>query len=237
MDTLYEDFTNALRSSLTSLFHCNPLDQWNPQETAAPERHKALSEGSWDDDAQEVDHQNSAFGLVESMVRVFFVPSEVEDRMDDAASKEKEQVWLFAHHWLSIYYDFLMDTRAVHTTFYKQYHERFLQVLRGCLCVSANKRYTFRELAMEWKPSLLPTDLPLSPPPHLSPSTTEPTTAVTTIAVSAPVSAPVSATASAPVSATASAPASAPVSDSVRPKRLVLLGPRGHNRTRRNLHS
>ena len=210
MDTFYEDFTNALRSCVSSRVYASPLDKWSPHETAAPERHKmlsdAMSDESWEDDASTLDHQNTAFGLLESMLRIFFAPFDVSDDIDD----EKEQVWLFAYHWLSVYYEFLMDTRAVSTDFYKQHHARFLEVLRHSLCVSVASRYTFQELALDWNPSLVPASA----------------TAV-----------PVAATAvSAAVSATVVPPVVPPVVPAP-PKRLVLQGPRGHNRTRKNLHS
>ena len=213
MDTFYDDFTSALLACVGSRFHATPLREWSVQEAAAPERHKRLSEESeeaWEDSAASLDHQNPAFGVLESMLRVFFFAGDVEDSIDD----EKEQVWLFGHHWLSAYYEFLMDTRAVQTTFYKQHHERFLDLMRRCLCVSGTKRLTFREAALEWKPSLLPVEMPLTP-------------VVSAVAsVSAPVDAPV-----------ASPPVAGPPLHSPPPKRLVLQGPRGHNRTRKSLRS
>ena len=213
MDTFYDDFTSALLACVGSRFHATPLREWSVQEAAAPERHKRLSEESeeaWEDSAASLDHQNPAFGVLESMLRVFFFAGDVEDSIDD----EKEQVWLFGHHWLSAYYEFLMDTRAVQTTFYKQHHERFLDLMRRCLCVSGTKRLTFREAALEWKPSLLTVEMPLTP-------------VVSAVAsVSAPVDAPV-----------ASPPVAGPPLHSPPPKRLVLQGPRGHNRTRKSLRS
>lgn len=213
MDTFYDDFTCALLACVGSRFHATPLREWSVQEAAAPERHKRLSEESeeaWEDSAASLDHQNPAFGVLESMLRVFFFAGDVEDSIDD----EKEQVWLFGHHWLSAYYEFLMDTRAVQTTFYKQHHERFLDLMRRCLCVSGTKRLTFREAALEWKPSLIPVETPLTP-------------VVSAVAsVSAPVDAPV-----------AAPPVAGPPLHSPPPKRLVLQGPRGHNRTRKSLRS
>jgi len=218
MDTFYEDFTNALRSCVSSRFYASPLDKWSPHETAAPERHKMLSEAmsdeSWEDDASALDHQNAAFGLLESMLHVFFAPFDVADEVDD----EKEQVWLFAHHWLSVYYEFLMDTRAVSTNFYKQHHARFLEILRHSLCVSAARRYTFRELALDWNPSLVPA-APM---------------AKAVVESAASVSVPVSVFPATVVPAVPAVPASVVPAP---PKRLVLQGPRGHNRTRRNLRN
>lgn len=208
MDTFYEDFTNALRSCVSSRFYASPLDKWSPHETAAPERHKmlsdAMSDESWEDDASTLDHQNTAFGLLESMLHLFFAPFDVADDIDN----EKEQVWLFAHHWLSVYYEFLMDARAVSAEFYKKHHARFLEILRRSLCVSAASRYTFRELALDWNPSLVPT--------------VDAGSAVSVVPVATAVSV---------------APVATAVSVPVPPKRLVLQGPRGHNKTRRNLHS
>jgi len=215
MDTFYDDFTTALESCLGSLFFSTPLDKWNPQETAAPERHKFLyleteevgttDDDAWEDAVEQLEGQNPAFGLLESMVRIFFVASDV----DELGALEKEQVWLFAHHWLSVYYEFLMDTRAVHTTFYKNYHERFLEVLRNGLSVSAKKRSTFRDLALAWKPTMV---------------RAAPIPSVLSVVPSFP-------------SAAAAAATDSPPSRPPPPKRLVLQGPRGHNRTRRNLHS
>ena len=217
MDTFYDDFTSALLACVGSRFHATPLSEWSVREAAAPERHKRLSEESeeaWEDSAASLDHQNSAFGVLESMLRIFFSAGDVEDTIDN----EKEQVWLFGHHWLSAYYEFLMDTRAVQTTFYKLHHERFLELMRRCLCVSGTKRLTFREAALEWKPSLIPAEMPLTP------------AVSATVAVVASVDAPVDA----PV---ASPPVAGPPLHSLPPKRLVLQGPRGHNRTRKSLRS
>ena len=205
MDTFYDDFTSSLRSCAASRFYTSPLDRWSPQEIAAPERHRWLSEEKgddekWDDDAGTLDHQNAAFGLLESMLHIYFDPAEVEP-LEGAETSEKEQVWLFAHHWLSLYYNFLLDTRAIHTEFYKQYHERFLAVLRKCLAVSSSTRFAFHDLVAEWKPSL--------ETPRVGPT-----------------DAPFVLSASSPL------PSAPPQS-----KRVVLQGPRGHNKTRKNLRN
>lgn len=228
MDTFYEDFTNSLRTCVASRFYSSPLDKWSPQEIAAPERHKQLAlseEEDWDTAAKSLDYQNQAFGLLESMIRVYFTPDDVDDELD----AEKEQVWLFAHHWLSTYYNFLLDTRAVSTDFYKRYHERFLEVLRPCLCVSATFRPFFQSLAMDWRPSLvvIPTSSPVVVPIVGSPPVVGVPTVVVESAVPAVAVVPA-------VAAVAAVPAPCGPSP---PKRLVLHGPRGHNKTRKNLHN
>ena len=139
MDTFYDDFTSSLRSCAASRFYTSPLDRWSPQEIAAPERHRWLSEEKgddekWDDDAGTLDHQNAAFGLLESMLHIYFDPAEVEP-LEGAETSEKEQVWLFAHHWLSLYYNF--SSMFIITTvniFYSVYwHQNCFPHKHNCL--------------------------------------------------------------------------------------------------------
>lgn len=216
MDTFHEDFTNDLRLCVGPRFHSTPLDHWDPLEVAAPERHLSLGTESWDDRVEALERQNPAFAQIESMLHLYFKGDQEVYEEGQDIDAEKEQVWLFAHHWFATYYELLMDTRSSRTEFYKKYHEAFLALMRRCLRIQPAARPTFRDIANLWLPIQ-----DREAPPVIS----APVVAASTSVVAA---------ASTPVDAAASTPVDAVP---LRSSRVVLVGARGHNRTRRNPRS
>ena len=118
MASLYEEFTNDLLETSKTLFHELPLDSWNPQEVAAPERHISLRRDPLLQAIALLDQLNPAFARIEHMMRIYFAPT-AELPLDN----EKEQVWLFAYSWFSAYYDMLMEGAILQTEFYRKYHD------------------------------------------------------------------------------------------------------------------
>jgi len=212
MDAFYEEFIAGLKSCVSSRFHSEPLDHWDPQEVAAPERHLILGTDEFEECVATLQNENAALAQIESMFHIYFNPTKalVEDT-------EKEQVWLFAYSWFAKYYEHLMDTRTVHTEFYRKYHDLFMTLLRRCLRMVPQERPTFAVIAAQW----FPATLLLTPPPPVSVTSSTPSLSSETV----------SETVSSTVSVSVSEPAIA------QSKRVVLVGVRGHNKTRRNLCS
>jgi len=253
METFYAEFIADLKDCTASRFHSDPLDHWDPQEVAAPERHLSLGTEDWDECVMTLQNENAAFAQIEGMFHIYFNPTKalIEDT-------EKEQVWLFAYHWFAKYYEHLMDTRTVHTEFYRKYHDLFLTLLRRCLRLVPQERPTFAVIAGQWLPATFPATFPATASSATTSSATTSSATTSSATTSSATTSSDSATAS---SATATAPsdsvtATAP-SDSVtassatatassatvsvpensQSKRVVLVGERGHNKTRRNLRN
>jgi len=142
---LYEDFTNDLLETSKTLFHELPLDLWNPQEVAAPERHLSLRKDPLPQAIAVLDQLNPAFARIEHMMRIYFAPT-VELTLDN----EKEQVWLFGYAWFSAYYDMLMEGAILQTEFYRKYHDVLFELLRKCLQVDPVDRPSFQSLLKMW---------------------------------------------------------------------------------------
>jgi len=142
---LYEDFTNDLLDTSKTLFHELPLDSWNPQEVAAPERHLSLRKDPLPQCVALLDQLNPAFARIEHMMRIYFSPT-----TSLSLDAEKEQVWLFGYSWFSAYYDMLMEGSVLHTEFYRTYHDLLFDLLRKCLQVDPVDRPTFASLMKAW---------------------------------------------------------------------------------------
>ena len=71
---LYEDFTKDLLETSKTLFHELPLDSWNPQEVAAPERHLSLRKDPLLQAIALLDQLNPAFSRIEHMMRIISLP-------------------------------------------------------------------------------------------------------------------------------------------------------------------
>ena len=220
METFYAEFIADLKDCTASRFHSDPLDHWDPQEVAAPERHLSLGTEDWGECVMTLQNENAAFAQIEGMFHIYFNPTKalIEDT-------EKEQVWLFAYHWFAKYYEHLMDTRTVHTEFYRKYHDLFLTLLRRCLRLVPQERPTFAVIAGQWLPATF-----LRTATAFSATATAPSDSATATASSA------TATASS-ATATASSNSVVSVPENSQSKRVVLVGERGHNKTRRNLRS
>ena len=204
---LYEDFTKDLLETSKTLFHELPLDSWNPQEVAAPERHLSLRKDPLLQAIALLDQLNPAFSRIEHMLRIYFAPT-----ADLVLENEKEQVWLFGYSWFSAYYDMLMEGAVLQTEFYRKYHDALFELLRKCLQVDPADRPTFQSLLKAWPGTAAMVSAPASAPVSASSSTLSAVTSVP------------------PSSALPSPP---PPSS----KRLVLAAHGGRNKTRRNLRS
>jgi hypothetical protein len=205
---LYEDFTKDLLETSKTLFHELPLDSWNPQEVAAPERHLSLRKDPLPQAIAVLDQLNPAFARIEHMMRIYFAPT-----AELTLENEKEQVWLFGYSWFSAYYDMLMEGAVLQTEFYRKYHDVLFELLRKCLQVDPVDRPTFQSLLKVW-----------------------PGTVAATVATVVPVAAATSVVVN--PEPTHQSPHSALPSQSPPPsKRLVLAGHGGRNKTRRNLRS
>ena len=155
---LYEDFTKDLLETSKTLFHELPLDSWNPQEVAAPERHLSLRKDPLPQAIALLDQLNPAFARIEHMMRIYFAPT-----AELALENEKEQVWLFGYSWFSAYYDMLMEGTVLQTEFYRKYHDVLFELLRKCLQVDPMERPTFQSLLKMW-PGTVAATVPVSPP-------------------------------------------------------------------------
>jgi serine/threonine protein kinase len=219
MASLYEEFTNDLLETSKTLFHELPLDSWNPQEVAAPERHISLRKDPLLQAIALLDQLNPAFARIEHMMRIYFAPT-AELPLDN----EKEQVWLFAYSWFSAYYDMLMEGAILQTEFYRKYHDILFELLRRCLQVDPAERPTFEGLLKQWPGTVAATVVPelslVTVIPN-NPSVAIPEVTAPEIATETPSLAP-------PSSASPLPPFS---------KRLVLLGHGGRKKTRRNPRS
>jgi len=232
MDSLYEDFTNDLLETSKTLFHELPLDSWNPQEVAAPERHISLRKDPFLQCVAVLDQLNPAFARIEQMMRIYFSPTS-----ELALDAEKEQVWLFGYSWFSAYYDMLMEGSILQSEFYRKYHDLLFELLRKCLQVDPAERPTFASLLKLWPGTCKSTVLPEVPRVSISSSASLSSASLSSASLSsaslssASLSSASLSTSSSLVSSTPSVVTTPPQSSS---KRLVLLGHGGHKKTRRS---
>ena len=154
-----QDFTKDLESFVKR--HADwepitPLKAWSAKKTAAPERHKILGfECGLSPQTQiyMLDNENTAFEIIESMLRMYLSP--IEYSTSDPFSPidvEAEQVWLFAMRWMEHYYECLMEPLAIRTEFYKQSHMKFLDLMRMMLVYNPKKRISFGDALKFWYP-------------------------------------------------------------------------------------
>ena len=236
---MYEDFTNDLLETSKTLFHELPLDSWNPQEVAAPERHISLRKDPFLQCVAVLDQLNPAFARIEQMMRIYFSPT-----AELALNAEKEQVWLFGYSWFSAYYDMLMEGSILQSEFYRKYHDLLFELLRKCLQVDPAERPTFASLLKLWPGTCKSTVLPEVPrisiaslssaslsSASLSSASLSSASLSSASLSSASLSSASLSTSSPPVSSTPSVVTTPPQSSS---KRLVLLGHGGHKKTRRS---
>jgi len=155
-----QDFTNDLELFVKKPQGWEPiipLKTWSAKKTAAPERHKILGfEGGLSPQTQIhlLDNQNTAFDIIESLLRIYLSP--IEYNTSDPFTTidvEAEQVWLFAMRWLEHYYECLMEPLAIRTEFYKHSHTKFLELMRKMLAYNPKKRITFYDALKFWYPS------------------------------------------------------------------------------------
>ena len=155
-----QDFTKDLESFVKrpqGWEPITPLKTWSAKKTAAPERHKVLGFESGLSPQTQIyllDNQNTAFDIIESMLRIYLSP--IEYNTSDTFTTidvDAEQVWLFAMRWLEHYYECLMEPLAIRTEFYKHSHMKFLELMRKMLSYNPKKRITFYDALKFWYPS------------------------------------------------------------------------------------
>ena len=155
-----QDFTKDLESFVKRQPGWEPiplLKTWSAKKTAAPERHKLLGfEGGLSPQTQIhlLDNQNTAFEIIESLLRIYLSPIEYNASDPFAPmNTEAEQVWLFAMRWLEHYYECLMEPLAIRTEFYRQSHTKFIELMQKMLLYNPKKRIGFSDALKFWYPS------------------------------------------------------------------------------------
>jgi len=155
-----QDFTKDLESFVKRPAGWEPiplLKTWSAKKTAAPERHKMLGFESGLSPQTQIhllDSQNTAFEIIESLLRIYLNPIEYNGTNSFAQiDTEAEQVWLFAMRWLEHYYECLMEPLAIRTEFYKHSHTKFLELMRKMLAYNPKRRITFYDALKIWYPS------------------------------------------------------------------------------------
>jgi len=225
---LAAEFTKELESFVVKPIQMEPITAWNPKKAAAPERHIALGKRaniSFESQVYALQEENQEFNRIESMLRIYLTSKHLEELTTPDVIKE--QVWMFANTWLSIYCEMLTEPGILKSQFYNEDHDRFLNVLGGMLIVNPQRRLSFVSALRRWFPSsslLLPSDDAFIEPISSAESS-----------VSSPSVAVVATT---PVSAT-SVVAEPPVA-ALRQNRLVLkrfLFDEGRNKTRKSPRS
>lgn len=154
-----EDFTEQLVACLhTRRAGRRVISAWEPDAIAAPERHVHTgidANLSLDAIYTTILKSNDAFDTIESMLNISLHKSFLTLLQDKDIDEEKEQVWLFAYKWLTKYYDALMEPDIMHTPFYRQDHDRFIELLTKMCAVLPDKRITFVDAVRIWCPGIL----------------------------------------------------------------------------------
>ena len=156
-----DDFTDQLIACLhTKRYGRRVISLWAPDAIAAPERHVYCgiqANMSLDEQYESLMKSNVAFDTIESMLNISFHKSYLKALVDCNIEDEKEQVWLFAHKWLAKYYNFLMEPDVLYSPFYRQDHDRFIELLTKMCAVLPEKRITFLDAVQLWSPGVLTT--------------------------------------------------------------------------------
>ena len=155
-----QDFTRDLESFVKRQKGWEPiipLKKWSAKQTAAPERHKLLGFESGLSPQTQIhllDNQNTAFEIIESMLRIYLSPTEYNTSDPFAPiDVDAEQVWLFAMRWLEHYYECLMEPLSIRTEFYKQSNVKFIELMRKMLVYNPKKRISFADALKFWYPA------------------------------------------------------------------------------------
>lgn len=149
------DFTSDLEAFASGTAeHIIPYTMWAPRKIAAPERHHALgleAHISVQTQIHLLDTQNPSFEIIESLLRLYMNPVEYS-MLSAMIDEEKEQVWLFAIRWLTHYYECLTEPLAIRTEFYRQSHNKFLNLMRMMLQYTPGRRISFVGALRSWHP-------------------------------------------------------------------------------------
>ena len=149
--TFESDFTRDLESFVKNPLQIIPIDKWNPYSTAAPERHVVYGRVlglSYNDIYIALETYNNAFHDIENLFRIYLTDEAL--RSLGSIHPVHEQVWLFGYKWLQIYQNLLTVPNILRSQFYKNTHERFLNVLGSMLVFQSTKRATFVSALRIW---------------------------------------------------------------------------------------
>lgn len=152
--TFHKEFTNDLESFVKNPIQIPCLNEWNPERIASPERH--LSLGKLTDltiDAQiyTLEKDNIAFDTIASLLRIYLDRAIL--RNITSIDPVKEQIWLFAYKWFSVYYTLLTEPDILKSEFYKSHHDDFLSLMGKMLHVRPSSRISFQNALQAWDPS------------------------------------------------------------------------------------
>lgn len=146
------DFLQDLEAHVKNPIQIEPLDKWDPRQTAAPERHYMLGKLA----RISVDSQvfmlrdNYAFQDIESILHMSFNAVEYSECTE--LHPVKEQVWLFGYKWLEKYLKFLAMPGSMRKEFYRRHNDRFLEILGCFLTYTPHERITFYDALRQWDP-------------------------------------------------------------------------------------
>jgi len=151
---LAEEFTKDLESFAINPIQIEPITEWNPKKAAAPERHMMLGKRaniSFESQVYMLEEENQTFNRIESMLRIYMTSKQLQQLPPPDVIKE--QVWLFANTWLTVYFEMLTEPGILHSQFYKEEHDRFLGVLGAMLITNPNRRISFIGALRKWFPA------------------------------------------------------------------------------------
>jgi hypothetical protein len=148
------EFLHDLELFVRNPIQIEPIESWDPRQTAAPERHYMLGKLAH----TSVDSQvymlrdNYAFQDIESILHISFHAVDYAECGGTTVHPVKEQVWLFGYKWLEKYLAFIAKPGAMKKEFYRQHNDRFLEVLGSFLVYNPNERITFYDALRFWNP-------------------------------------------------------------------------------------
>lgn len=154
ISTLRQDFINDLESFVKNPIQIQSLTEWNPKKVASPERHLLLGRGreeTLDIQIYTLETENEAFDQISSLLRIYLDRKTI--RTLTKIDPVKEQVWLFAQKWFSVYYELLTEPDILKSEFFRTYNDDFLILLGSMLTINPKKRITFIQALETWYPS------------------------------------------------------------------------------------
>ena len=147
------EFLHDLESFIRNPIQIEPIENWSPRQTAAPERHFMLGKLA----NKSVDSQvymlrdNYAFQDIESILHISFHAVDYAE-CGTTIHPVKEQVWLFGYKWLEKYLSFIAKPGAMKKEFYCMHNDRFLEIIGSFLEYNINERITFYDALRFWNP-------------------------------------------------------------------------------------
>ena len=153
ISTLHSEFTNDLESFAKTPIQIQCLNEWNPKKVAAPERHLFLGRSraeTLDIQMYTLENENEAFDNISSLLRIYLDRKIL--RSLTKIDPVREQVWLFAQKWFSVYYEALTEPDILKSEFFRNYNDDFLILLGSMLEVNPKKRISFLQALQVWHP-------------------------------------------------------------------------------------